>query len=471
MPSLFDPFLTQSLYHDKEFLEKTQVPMVTVSAASKEDAKRLHHLPNDEITRDLVFSRAHFSMALGVAIQAWTTDGVAPKSAVSPAVLRLTSASKSANNKVANHPKPEKAWLVDPANYVSRRQLLSLNFTEAVGKTIARHPILKTIKDLLDRFGRQKMPILGSITPPLLYLTQKITRPILSFHIAAGNILLDQGKTIVQVITDPHVRDEYVRHAANPRAIFCTFDEATKLEFLEIAALHGLNPNPERVVVTGPPVDPRIVAARHLKQPWRSGALKLCLTTGGLGTNRDELLQLLDQLLPELRKKPASLQLLVYTGTHSDIHRKVLDLAKKNRLSISDIDDKNAKLRVLYHPQLFDANELLIKYAFPWADGFITKPSGDMAYDAVASGSFLLTLQEWGEWELRIREIFEQKEVARRARCDSIVAQLQLLQDTQGKSQSWIERAMLNATRIDKLFLNGSKNILKSYNSCTISQK
>lgn len=390
----------------------------------------MHGLPNNNTERDIVFSRAHYSMALGIASYIW-------KDKVNPAA----------------------AWIVDPTNYVSKDKLLSIQLTEMIGKTIARYSILKTAKDFIDTFGRKKLPILGSITPPLLYLTENIEKPILSLHIAAGNILANQGKKVVQVITDPHVREEYVTHAGNKKVWYCVFNESTKVEFLEKAAKLEIEADPDRVVVTGPPIDPRIIAASDKKVPWRSGKLRLCMTTGGLGTNKEEILSVLKQFFVELRKRSNEYQLLIYAGTHLDIAEAVEKLAKENRVAIGELSDKKAKLRLIYHPQIVDANELLIKYAFPWAHGFITKPSGDMAYDAAASGSFLLTLAEWGEWEERIREIFEQKNISRKADASAIISQLEVLRSTQGKSQSWIEQAMLAASGLEPLYLRGAKNI------------
>ncbi len=435
MPELFDPHLVKTYREDKRLLEQTEIPIVTVSATYKEDLKRMHGLPDDDTIPDVVFSRAHYSMALGVATEIWQHQ------------LR-----------------PEKAWIVEPTNYVSKKNWFSIEFTQAVGKTIARYSILKTVKDFIDNFGRQKLPILGSITPPLLYLTENIHRPILSFHIAAGNILAEQGKKVVQMITDPHVRTEYVTNADKSNIWFCTFDENTKMEFLEKAAKLGIEADPDRIIVTGPPVDPRIIAAKTKKNPWRSGPLNLAITTGGLGTNKQEILTLLEQLLPELRKRDPQLRLLIYAGTHRDIYEEAVFLASRARIAPGKLADKKARFRVLYHPQIVDANEMLIKYGFPWAHGFISKPSGDMAYDAAASGSFLLTLAEWGEWEERIRVIFEQKAISRQADVAHIVSQLAVLRSSQGKSQSWIEQAMLNAYKLEPLFLNGSKKIAEAVN-------
>lgn len=442
MQHLLDPNLVKVFKKDKEWLSQTEIPIVTVAGTMREDIKGWHGLVEDESVTDVVLSRAHFSMALAIATQAWGSQ--------------------------LNH---RKAWLVDPTNYVSQDKWRSITLTETVGKVLARNPILKTVKDVIDRFGRQQLPILDSITPPLLYLTEGITKPILSLHVAAGNILLEHGKTVLQVITDPHVRYDYLTQIDNPKLTFCVFDQLTKDDLLEKVALLGKSIDPQRVVVTGPPIDPRVFAQRRKKRPWRSGKLNLCLTTGGLGTNKPEILELLEQLLPILRDNECSINLLVYCGTQQDLYTNCLDLARQNALTVGKLEELQSNFRCIYHPQIVDANELLLTYGFPWADGFITKPSGDMAYDAVASGSFLLTLREWGEWESVIRERFEQQGIARPVVTDSILAQLNELMSAKGKSSSWIERAMLAAKKIPPKSINGTEAIISAYHLLSKAQK
>ncbi len=442
MQHLLDPNLVKVFKKDKEWLGQTEIPIVTVAGTMREDIKGWHGLVEDETITDVVLSRAHFSMALAIATQAW-------------------------GDQLDHH----KAWLVDPTNYVSQEKWRSITLTETVGKVLARNPILKTVKDIIDRFGRQKLPILDSITPPLLYLTEGITKPILSLHVAAGNILLEHGKTVLQVITDPHVRYDYLTQIDNPKLTFCVFDQLTKDDLLEKVALLGKSIDPHRVIVTGPPIDPRIFAQRSKKRPWRSGELNLCITTGGLGTNKPEILELLEQLLPIMRDNDCKINLLVYCGTQQDLYTNCLDLARQNALTVGRLEDIKSNFRCIYHPQIVDANELLLTYGFPWADGFITKPSGDMAYDAVASGSFLLTLREWGEWESVIRERFEQQGIARPVITDSILAQLNELMSARGKSSSWIERAMLAARKIAPNSINGTEAIIDTYHQLTKKQK
>jgi len=420
------------LERDKRFLETTDIPIVTISASYKEDLKGLYGLSHDDTIPDVVFSRAHYSMALGVALQIW-------------------------GEKID----PTKAWVIDPTNYVSHKNWKNIQFTEFVGKALARQPFLKQLKDFIDRFTRKNLPILASIAPPLLYLTRDIKRPILSLHIAAGNILAEQGKTVVQVITDPHIREDYLYHADKPNISFCVFDQKTKTDYLEKAKIMGKKVDPKKIIVTGPPVDPRIIACRMQKQPWHLGDLNLCLTTGGLGTNKSEMSTILEQLIPHLKSHHPGFKVLVYTGTHLDIRDMVIKTAKNSRVTIGKIDDVSAPLRLLYHPQIVDANRLLIKYAFPWADGFISKPSGDMAYDAAASGSFLLTLQPWGPWEENIRQVFEQLNISRAAQVEYIIPQLDTLLSSTKIAPSWVETAMTNAQDIDPLFVTGAANIVK----------
>lgn len=452
-PIPLDPGLQKTLTKDKKYLETTQLPIVTVAGTYIEDLKGLHGLPEIDTSIDIVLSRAHYSMALGVAIQAW-----------------------------GKRIDPKKAWVVDPTNYVSHSDWQKVTITETIGKILARHPLLKQLKDLVDRFGRQKLPILTSITPPLEFLCKNVKRPILSLHIAAGNILAQMGKTVIQVITDPHVREDYLANAEKPNMWFCVFDEATKHEFFEKAAKLGKYVDPRHVIVTGPPIDPRVIAAGRKKHPWRANrSLRLCITTGGLGTNKVEIETIVAQLAPYMRKHHNSIQLMIYAGTHADIRDSVLEIAKKERLTTTLISGHDPaeftisgqlsglfshrshhELTVLYHPQIVDANELLIKHGFPWADGFISKPSGDMAYDVAAAGSFLLTLQEWGEWEHNVRQRFEVAGIAQKAELINIVEQLKTITKMSRHGLPWVYQAQLATQELPEVFWSGAKNMAKT---------
>ena len=457
-------FFKQAKKLDKKYFKETAVPLVTVSGTYHEDLKGSHNLPESDLERDLVFSRAHYSMTIAQAMTIWQ-DKIDPK----------------------------KAWIFDPTNYVSSENWTGVMITELVGRLVARHSIFRILKGLVDRFGRRKLPILASITPPLIDFAGGIEQPILSFHIAAGNILLEKGKAVMQVITDPHVRDEFIVNSENPNAYFCVFDKSTKEEFVRKAYKMDKKVNEtgiqQRVIVTGPPIDPRVLATAEHKHAWSPDSnrpLRLCLTTGGLGTNKEEIESILKQLLPELAKKNPKFNLVVYAGTHYDIKNMVVKIARacgcryreitaqdpadftvgaKIDLQPQPNEKMDKPLSVIYHPQIIDANELLIRHGFPWADGFITKPSGDMAYDAVASGAFLLTLTEWGEWENNVRAKFIAHDVAQVTEIDKIVRQLEKLM-RKNSHDSWITQAMHKTRKLeaeDPEFRSGTKNILKAF--------
>lgn len=479
----------QHIYEvDRKLLQKTALPIITVSAHFAEDLKGLHRQPERDQGTDIVLSRAHYSMALGVAVAAW-----------------------------GERIDPSKAWLVDSTNYVSNRDLRSVRLTHAIGKTIARFNLLKSVKDLVDRFGRSKMPILDNVTPPTLYLGSAVEKPILSLHIVAGNILANEGKKVLQMITDPHVRTDYVLNADLPNLRFLVFDEATKQEFFRVAAAAGkripANQLADKVTVTGPPVDPRVSACRTDKNPYQGEQpLRICITTGGLGTNKAEIKSILEQLLPVLKAQTLGqatalppFELMFYAGTHADHLQMAQEAAAAVQLAVQTISpsdpadfriggrlnsnsntNKQQRRRffILYHPQIVDANELLIQHAFPWADLFISKPSGDMAYDAAAAGSALLTLKEWGDWEHNIRLTFENLGVSQVAATDDIVSQLAKLSHTQAtsvtskipasstrpvpklrehQSNSWITQAMRQAQNLPADYYRGAATIVKTY--------
>jgi hypothetical protein len=421
------------LAKDKKYLETTAVPIVTVAASFRDELARFHGVKEyfGDVEDEVLFSRAHYSMALAALIEAW--GGIRPD--------------------------PKKAWGVDPTNYVTRHDWGKLTFTEEVGQLMARNSLLKWIKDMIDTKVRQKLPITGAISTPLLMLFEQVHRPILSFHYETGNLLVGAGRHVVQVVTDPHVRPQYLEHAELPNIRYCVFDEKTRVDMLELAEVMQKELDPRRVIVTGPPVDPRIIAARKKKNAsaYKKRALRLAITTGGLGTNKKEIESCFRSVAPLVRD--SKIQLIIYVGVHEDIREMVHQIATQEGIPTASAHHTHAPLRILHSPHIVQANELLVEHAFPWADGFITKPSGDMAYDAAAAGCFLLTLEPWGEWEHNIRDIFEQRSISRRAVPEKLHEQLESLL-TANDNKAWIESAIENALALPKLFTEGIKNIL-----------
>lgn len=415
--------LPKTLHDDRHRFETVDVPVVTTSASFRSDIAQNLGERTRRLTSDIVFSRAHYSMAVGIMRAALER--------------KLTT------------------WLIDPVNYVTGEDWNKIVFLAKTGQFVARFPVLKTVKDLLDTVGRGRLPLTQAITSPLLFATAKVGNPVVSLHYETGNILAKEGKKVIQVVTDPHIRPQYLYEAERPNIVFAVFDENTKEMFLESVKGQGKQVNPERIIVTGPPVDPRIVKAREKKTPPKAEqALRLAITTGGLGQNKGEIESLVRQLGPQI--KAGTVQVVLYASTLPDFFKMYEDIAHGIGVEVGRIiDDETAALRIFYSTSIVDSNQFLVDYVFPWADGFVTKPSGDMAYDAVAAGCFLLLLEPWGEWEENIGKIFTNLGIAQKADVTHFADQIDEL-----LKPGWVKNAIKKAENIDPLFLNGAKTIV-----------
>lgn len=413
----------QTLHDDRHRLEEVDVPIVTISATFRGEIAEYLGEKSRVPIEEAVFSRAHFSMAIAVFEQA-TRLGLS-------------------------------AWLVDPTNYVSQEAWKKILFTEWLGEKVARSRLLKRLKDFVDTFARSKLPIEEAVREPLQYVSYEVKKPIISMHYESGNLLSAQGKKTLQVVTDPHVRINYLFEAGRSNISFAVFDEETRKTFLERAEKMGKSVNPDRVIVTGPPVDPRIVEAREGKSSsnFKKRPLRLAITTGGLGQNKKEIKKILEGITTWAKEE--KIRLFLYAGTHPDFKELYQTIADKYGIKPGKKEDGEAPLRIFYHPSIVEANKALIDYAFPWADGFITKPSGDMAYDAAAAGCFILSLHPWGEWEKNIEGIFARRGILEPAQPDSFPSQLENL-----LSSGFIESAIKKALAIEPLYLEGARKIV-----------
>ena len=428
----------RTAHEERHLLETVEIPIVTVSATFKEELTKEFGEKPEEITPDVTFSRAHYSMANALVVAA------------------------TKNKKTF--------WMIDPTNYVSAKDWPKIMFTERMGRLIARSPILKELKDIMDTRLRNQLPLTGAIREPLTYVTGRIERPIISLHYEAGNILLENGKTVLQVVTDPHVRPQYLTHADNPKLSWAVFDEMTKARLIELGFILGHRIDEKRVTVTGCPVDPRIITKdkNTAIRGYRQRPLRLAITTGGLGTNKDEILALLTGLAPAIKK--GEIHIAAYSGVHTDFQAMFTTFARLHRIKIGENNDPQSAFRVFHGNDIVDANELLLDYIFPWADGFISKPSGDMAYEAIAAGCFLLTLHPWGEWEENIRAVTEAMGVSIRADIPNILSQLKAIRTMPiEKNKPWVELALEKAQKHAKSVSQGAFNILKLHRGIKVS--
>ncbi len=420
----------KTAHEERHLLETVEIPIVTVSATFKEALIKEFGEKPDEITPDVTFSRAHYSMANALVVAA------------------------TKNRKTF--------WMIDPTNYVSAKDWPKIMFTQRMGRLIARSPLLKELKDLMDTRLRNQLPLTGAIREPLTYVTGRVERPIISLHYEAGNILLENGKTVLQVVTDPHVRPQYLTHADNPKLSWAVFDEMTKSRLIELGFILGHRIDEKRVTVTGCPVDPRIILKdkNTAIRGYKHRPLRLAITTGGLGTNKDEIENLLVHLAPAIKK--GEVHIAAYSGVHEDFQTMFVTFARAHNIKIGESNDIQSPFRIFHGNDIVEANELLLDYVFPWADGFISKPSGDMAYEAIAAGCFLLTLHPWGEWEENIRAYTEAQGISIRADIDNILSQLKAITTMPvSKNKPWVEIALEKAQKHAKQTSQGAFNILK----------
>lgn len=426
--------LKQALIKERELLNKVEVPVITISATYRKELASKYQIavPSEY---DVVFSRAHYSMAEAVR-QAAQEMG------------KTTS-------------------LSDPTNFVGHKEWAKVEFTEKTGKLMARYSLLKWLKDRLDTFVRNKLPINKAVTAPLKYLTEEIACPIISLHYETGNLLVKFNKRVVQVVTDPHVRPQYLDCLPSENITYCLFDEETKKYFLEEAERQNKKVNDNQLIVTGPPVDPRISRIGRIeKKIEKDKPLNVAICTGGLGTNLAEIKEgLLDRVAP-MFKFPKRVRLFLYAGTHRDFRDFFEDFAAKINIRVGNLDDESAEIRILYEDSIIDANNNLIKYMFPWAQVVVTKPSGDMAYEAAAAGCCLIFLKPWGVWEENIEKRFVERKIG--FDLDYVIKNNDL-------AIKWWENeklttALKNAHNLPEIFRNGAENIVKLQNSFLCSK-
>ncbi|MBP9670714.1 hypothetical protein KBD75_04930, partial [Candidatus Woesebacteria bacterium] len=149
MPITHDPIpedleFRRTAHEERHLLETVEIPIVTVSATFKEALIKEFGEKPEETTPDVTFSRAHYSMANALVVAA------------------------TKNKKTF--------WMIDPTNYVSAKDWPKIMFTERMGRLIARSPLLKELKDLMDTRLRNQLPLTGAIREPLTYVTGRVNR-------------------------------------------------------------------------------------------------------------------------------------------------------------------------------------------------------------------------------------------------------------------------------------------------------
>lgn len=362
--------LRKALLAEKKKLEEVDVPVITVSASFRKEIVEKYEV-NLGSKGEIIFSRGHYSEAMAV-VEAAKRKGLS-------------------------------SYLVDPMNFVSIKDWGKLEFTEDIGELTARYDLLAKLKRVAEQLLRGKLPVSEAVKPVVLELIENIKVPIVSGHYEVGNVIAQTDKKVVQMVTDPHVSDPYLKVSDEENVSWVVFDEGTKNQFVDKVKKKNKSVNEKMIKVTGPGINPKILdVGKKGKTLDDERPLRLGITTGGLGTNRGEIKKVLDNLVPFI-EEPEKIQLFLYSSTHRDFRDIFEKFANENNIRIGDLDNEEAKLRVLHEDSMVDGNRNLIDHMFPWVDGVITKPSGDMAYDVLGSGAFGLYLDPWGRWEETVK--------------------------------------------------------------------
>ena len=92
----------------------------------------------------------------------------------------------------------QKAWLVDPTNF-TQDQWKSIKAHWSDWQNLARNPMLKWLKMMIG-YVWTEIAYIRFYYPPLLYLTENITKPICRFMWLRAIFYSSMAKTVLQTI-------------------------------------------------------------------------------------------------------------------------------------------------------------------------------------------------------------------------------------------------------------------------------
>ncbi len=292
---------------------------------------------------------------------------------------------------------------VDVLQYVNNRDFLKFEKLARRAKRVASSPRLHDVYNRYSPLIRRIVNPDKKVQPVVDYFAKSIASrgdntPVITTHYSVGNALLESlkargdGRSVVHYVTDPsHIHTQYLKHKDDPRTHYFVFDKATA------SALEDAGVDADKISVTGFSTHPDLSPAEARSVADRK--LRVGIFTGGVGTNRAEIETIVQNFNPENQ------QLVVYCGTHTDIMESSLGLVSRNlRTKIvpaqnfqeSDIGDEHIVFVV--GTSLEGAVPASYK-VLNWSDVVATKPSGDIAIEAVLSGHPVIPLSHWGVQE------------------------------------------------------------------------
>ncbi len=296
----------------------------------------------------------------------------------------------------------------------------------------------------------------------ILKLIDKVSKDkvIVTYHYGTAKTLVEAGYKVMIAVTDPSVElthngyFDFLTSENKERVFYGTMDKATKEWFVK-----EINVFEKNIKEVGCFVSPQMIKAGKEKIKNRDVRWEKCtkgnekfhisLFTGGLGTNFWEMRDAVLNFLCMLCKDKITVD--VFFNTNSDLDKHLNDVLKKvgcdediNIFSSKDKDKLNKK-----SIEIFKKSDLVL-----------TKPSGDKAFEAIASGAIPLFLFPLHPHEVVIREYVMNGGVGEIAKIEDLKEQVESILFNKKKFTSQVYKTQ-NMENKNPIKLDGVNNLLK----------
>lgn len=417
MSNLIDAQLAKRFRADQQSLADTQVPILIYSSVVRSG-------------KVIGQSRTQLALALTVAEQFWGA--------------RIQA---------------DKAWITDASASMSSAQWSQLYHQTPTKQSAVNSMWLSHLKSWLS--GVDAPPTNpATINTLLLYLTKSIERPIVSFSSILSELLLNQGKQVIHVVSDATASKRLLHLGLHPNVMLIVFDQNIKHDLVEQAELTQQPIDARKIEVVQLPVIQRLLSKNQRKLAWRSGSLRLLVDASGNFSSASSDVQLVKQLVRGVAHLAVPIKLLLYCGTDTKTAQKLATVVQQARLTVAPLADTQAPIRLIADPSLTLAEQQLDQLGWRWAHGCLCSPTVDWLAAAVASSNFLLTKPARTDWEADLVRQLHTLGVSTQVHEEHVLEQLESLMRAGVRGQSWIERAMHTSHRA-RAQLTGTQQITK----------
>jgi len=296
----------------------------------------------------------------------------------------------------------------------------------------------------------------------ILKLVDKVSKDkvIVTYHYGTAKTLVEAGYKVLVAVTDPSVElthngyFDFLNSENKDRVFYGTMDKETKDWFIKEIGIPKKN-----IKEVGCFVSPKIIKAGSKKIKNREKRWEECtqgeerfhisLFTGGLGTNFWEMRDAVLNLVPLLCDEKITID--VFFNTNTDLDKHLKDVLKKvcckEKISIfSSIDKEELNNKSI---EIFKKTDLVL-----------TKPSGDKAFEALASAAIPLFLFPLHPHEIMIREYVMNGGVGEIAKIEDLKKQIEkILSNKQMFTKQIYQTHNINNKNAIKL--DGVSNLLQ----------